>query len=64
MIVVPAPGRAVRDPRTMMLLKEEGRDVNERDPFWARRLRDGDVVQLGAPEGTSARNRRAPAREA
>jgi hypothetical protein len=45
MIVKPAPGRAVRDPRSMALLTEDGRDVNERDPFWARRLRDKDVVE-------------------
>jgi Protein of unknown function (DUF2635) len=50
MRVKPAPGRAVRDPRTMTLLPEDGRDVNERDPFWARRLRDEDVVGADEPE--------------
>lgn len=48
MRVTPAPGRAVRDPRNMTLLTEDGREVNERDPFWARRLRDRDVVEAGA----------------
>lgn len=54
--VKPAEGRNVRDPHTMQLVPPEGRDVNERDVFWARRLRDGDVVKVDAP--------RAPAREA
>jgi hypothetical protein len=43
MKIKPAPGRMVRDPRTMLALPEEGRDV-PRTPFWLRRLRDGDVV--------------------
>ena len=41
--VKPAPGRAVRDPRTLTLLPDEGRDVPD-DVFWSRRLRDEDVV--------------------
>ena len=48
MRVVPAPGRAVRDPRTLTLLTDDGRDVDETDVFWARRLRDGDVVEQGS----------------
>jgi hypothetical protein len=44
--VKPAEGRAVRDPRSYALLPPEGREVNERDTFWARRLRDGDVVPV------------------
>jgi hypothetical protein len=44
MRVTPAPGRAVRDPRSMMLLPAEGRDVSDSDPFWVRRVRDGDVI--------------------
>ena len=63
MRVKPAPGRAVRDPRTMMLLSEDGRDVNERDPFWARRLRDADVVEDAGAVGQQPA-RQAPAREA
>lgn len=62
MIVKPAPGRAVRDPRSMALLTDEGRDVNERDPFWARRLRDGDVV--AADGGPVIAPRRPAAKEA
>ena len=44
MKVVPASGREVRDPRTMMLLPKEGREVPDGDPFWVRRVRDGDVT--------------------
>lgn len=44
MKVIPAPGRMVRDPRSFALLKPEGREVPDNDPFWKRRLRDGDVT--------------------
>lgn len=44
MKVIPAAGRSVRDPRTMTLLAPEGREVEDGDPFWVRRLRDGDVT--------------------
>ncbi len=54
MWVKPAPGRAVRDPaikdRRHNLLPAEGKDVPEFDPFWQRRLRDGDVLR-GDPPG-------------
>jgi Protein of unknown function (DUF2635) len=49
MKVIPVPGRAVRDPRSMMLLPEEGREVPDDDPFWNRRLRDGDVTIFTEP---------------
>ncbi len=52
MKVIPAPGRAVRDPKSMMLLPAEGREVPDNDTFWTRRLRDGDV--------TARRHRRDP----
>lgn len=44
MRVKPAEGRAVRDPYTMALLPEDGREVADGDLFWVRRVRDGDVV--------------------
>jgi hypothetical protein len=44
MFVKPAQGRAVRDPSTMRLLTDEGMTVPDASPFWARRVRDGDVV--------------------
>ena len=43
----PAPGRMVRDPRTMKPLPESGKSV-ERTPFWIRRLKAGDVVSASA----------------
>ena len=56
MKVVPAPGRAVRDPRSMILLPPEGRDVPDNDPFWVRRVRDGDVtVEEDPPDRKSTR---------
>jgi Protein of unknown function (DUF2635) len=54
MKVKPAPGRAVRDPNTHGLLPEDGREVNENDLYWARRLRDGDVVPADDPPPTKA----------
>jgi hypothetical protein len=44
MLVKPVPGRTVRDPHSMALLPEDGREVPDNDPFWLRRLRDGDVT--------------------
>lgn len=48
MRVKPAKGRAVRDPITMQLLPDDGREV-PLNPFWRRRLRDGDVVEDKPP---------------
>lgn len=54
MLVKPAPGRAVRDPHTMSLLPDDGREVPDDDLFWVRRLRDGDVVvDEGAPKAAA-----------
>jgi hypothetical protein len=47
MRVKPAEGRAVRDPETMQLLPDEGAVVRDNDPFWTRRVLDGDVVVEG-----------------
>lgn len=64
MKVIPAPGRAVRDPRSMMLLPEEGRDVPDDDPFWNRRLRDGDVtVVVDPPPETQRASAHQPRKE-
>lgn len=54
MKVKPAEGRAVRDPRSYALLPAEGKEVNERDMYWARRLRDGDVVPVDTPPARRA----------
>jgi Protein of unknown function (DUF2635) len=64
MKVRPAPGRAVRDPRSMILLPDEGRDVPDDDPFWNRRVRDGDVTVDAPdppPETQRAETRQQPA---
>ena len=61
MRVKPAEGRAVRDPRTMVLLTDEGREVPDGDPFWARRVRDGDVT---VEDAQAAGHRRHPQQHA
>lgn len=40
-----AEGLVARDPVRMDLIEPEGREV-ELTPFWIRRLRDGDVVEV------------------
>ena len=44
MKVYPAPGLKVRDPETKAHLPLHGLEIDPNDLFWARRLRDGDVV--------------------
>ncbi|EJY6446057.1 DUF2635 domain-containing protein [Salmonella enterica] len=41
--IKPAPGRIVRDPKTMNPLAETG-ETKPRISYWTRRLADGDVV--------------------
>jgi hypothetical protein len=66
MMVKVAPGRAVRDPTTKMLMKEgDTRNVPE-NMFWRRRLRDGDVVTTDPPKAAPAHRaaaHHAPAKE-
>ncbi|HLN23888.1 MAG TPA: DUF2635 domain-containing protein [Patescibacteria group bacterium] len=50
MFVRPAPGLAIRDPDLKDLLPPEGREVSEEQPYWHRRLRDGDVILGSAPD--------------
>lgn len=59
MKVIPGPGKSVRDPSSLALVPPDGRDVNELDMYWARRLRDGDVIPAD-----QAPNPDAPATEA
>ena len=62
MKVTPAAGRMVRHPINHSLLPPEGREVNDHDLYWARRLRDGDVAQAPPdppPETTRARKQEA-----
>ena len=56
MLVKPAPGRTVRDPHSMAILPAEGREVNDSDPFWLRRVRDGDVTVEGEARSTQRRH--------
>jgi len=49
MLVKPAAGRSVRDPISYVLLTDEGREVPDDDPFWNRRILDGDVTVEEAP---------------
>jgi hypothetical protein len=45
--VAPAPGRRVRDHRTMQVIPDGGIHVDpESDLTWFRRLRDGDLMEL------------------
>lgn len=61
MKIKPVEGRVVRDPRTMQILPEEGRDVPDTS-FWHRRIRDGDVTVEDAPAETP-HHRSVPRRE-
>jgi hypothetical protein len=40
----PAPGRKVRDPQTKRELSRDGEEKDIHEPYWHRRLADGDVV--------------------
>ncbi|CAB3779395.1 hypothetical protein LMG28688_00828 [Paraburkholderia caffeinitolerans] len=44
MKVKPAPGLKVRDPVLKDYLPIEGREVEDIDFYYTRRLRDGDVI--------------------
>lgn len=46
MLVKPAPGLKVRDPKTKQHIPDAGIEVSETDTYWARRLVDGDVVEV------------------
>jgi hypothetical protein len=61
MFVKPAPGRTVRDPHSMALLPADGREVNDSDPFWLRRVRDGDVTIEGQARAAASHRRHEPA---
>jgi Protein of unknown function (DUF2635) len=53
--VLPAEGKKIRDPVTHLYVDAtDGLEVNEKDLYWYRRLRDGDVVAADAappPDG-------------
>jgi hypothetical protein len=48
MFIKPAPGIKVRDPNSKLHIPETGVEVSATDTYWARRLIDGDVVEVQA----------------
>ena len=49
MYIKPADGLRVFDPVRKNFIPDEGMEVSDQDFYWARRLRDGDVVKTTAP---------------
>lgn len=49
MFVKPAAGLKIRDPDRRDFLPGEGREVPDTQPYWHRRLRDGDVELSRVP---------------
>ncbi|MGO2957421.1 MAG: DUF2635 domain-containing protein [Acetobacter sp.] len=45
MKIYPVEGRIARDPLTFEPVPSAGRTVSDYDPFWLRRLSDGDVTK-------------------
>lgn len=46
MLVKPREGVKVRDPVSKLHIPEAGIEVPNTDTYWARRLADGDVVEV------------------
>jgi Protein of unknown function (DUF2635). len=46
MFIKPAQGRVVRYPNSEKRLPETGANVPDRDLFWLKRLKDGDVIKV------------------
>jgi len=61
MKVYPVPGRLVRDPRSMQPVPEAGRDVPDDDPYWVRRVRDGDLTDTAPAAEPAPAAKAAPA---
>lgn len=55
--VFPVEGRLVRHPETKQPISVDGIDVDDTDPFWFRRLSDGDVTvaQVSPPAAPTKR---------
>lgn len=55
MFIYPKPGVSTRDPVKKDLLPETGRDVPAGNPYWLRRVADGDVTTTkpASPKSTS-----------
>ena len=63
MKIYPVEGRTVKDPRTRAPVPAKGLTVSDYDPFWARRLRDGDVTKT-APAAAAPASAAQPAAKA
>lgn len=50
MFVIPREGYTIIDPDRGDTLPAAGRNVPDGNPYWTRRLRDGDVTKGTAPE--------------
>jgi uncharacterized protein DUF2635 len=53
MYVVPKPGLTIVDPDRKDVIPPEGREVPDQ-PYWFRRLQDGDATRGPLPEPASA----------
>lgn len=54
MKVKPSEGLKVRDPVTGQFI-DDNHEVDPTDFYWNRRLRDGDVIEVGAvPQGKAS----------
>jgi len=51
-LVAPAKGRRVVTPQGVCV--PEKFRINPRDPYWARALRDGDLVEAAASDATTS----------
>lgn len=52
MKIYPVAGRTARDPVTLEPVPASGKTVSDYDPYWVRRLRDGDVSKT-APDASA-----------
>lgn len=46
MFIKPRAGIKVRDPVSKLHIPETGVEVSDTDTYWARRLADGDVIEV------------------
>ncbi|SSW66607.1 hypothetical protein AVE30378_02146 [Achromobacter veterisilvae] len=53
MYIKPRAGLQVIDPVRKQFMPEEGMEVDDFDLYWARRLRDGDVVRASTSASDS-----------
>ena len=49
-LVAPAPGLIVRDPRNMRAIPDSGQWVTLADKYWRCKLRHGEIIVLDPPQ--------------